>query len=102
MNEYNGKINCGQQNYGIDVEVYDHGLSHGHALVHRVEMRSKFQREGRDFTYVDDIVEGVVRVIDNPPVGAQNNSDTNPIHRFIKELNDLLSGTNNTFTNFKL
>jgi UDP-glucuronate 4-epimerase len=59
------------------------------------EMRSKFQREGRpdmalflftkailedkpikvfnngnmvrDFTYVDDIVEGVIRVIDNPP-----------------------------------
>ncbi|MBE0534667.1 MAG: NAD-dependent epimerase [Phycisphaerae bacterium] len=24
----------------------------------------------RDFTYVDDIVEGVVRVIDNPPTGA--------------------------------
>ena len=79
------------------------------------EMRSKFQREGRpdmalflftkailndrpikvfnngnmvrDFTYIDDIVEGVVRVIDNPPsreisernispgapIGAQNN-----------------------------
>jgi UDP-glucuronate 4-epimerase len=27
----------------------------------------------RDFTYVDDIVEGVTRVIDNPPVGTQNN-----------------------------
>jgi UDP-glucuronate 4-epimerase len=27
----------------------------------------------RDFTYVDDIVEGVTRVIDNPPIGAQNN-----------------------------
>jgi UDP-glucuronate 4-epimerase len=26
----------------------------------------------RDFTYVDDIVEGVIRVIDNPPVGARN------------------------------
>ncbi|MGN6437753.1 MAG: NAD-dependent epimerase [Agriterribacter sp.] len=25
----------------------------------------------RDFTYVDDIVEGVVRVIDNPPAGKQ-------------------------------
>jgi len=25
----------------------------------------------RDFTYVDDIVEGVVRVIDNPPCGTQ-------------------------------
>jgi len=69
------------------------------------EMRSKFQREGRpdmalflftktilenqpikvfnndnmvrDFTYVDDIVEGVTRVIDSSPVkttiGAQNN-----------------------------
>lgn len=27
----------------------------------------------RDFTYIDDIVEGVVRVIDNPPVEVQNN-----------------------------
>jgi UDP-glucuronate 4-epimerase len=27
----------------------------------------------RDFTYVDDIVEGVVRVIDTPPIGAQVN-----------------------------
>ncbi len=26
----------------------------------------------RDFTYVDDIVEGVMRVIDNPPVGEKN------------------------------
>lgn len=26
----------------------------------------------RDFTYVDDIVEGVVRVIDNPPAGKQH------------------------------
>jgi len=25
----------------------------------------------RDFTYIDDIVEGVVRVIDNPPLGVQ-------------------------------
>jgi UDP-glucuronate 4-epimerase len=25
-----------------------------------------------DFTYVDDNVEGVTRVIDNPPIGAQN------------------------------
>jgi hypothetical protein len=23
MNEYNGKINCGQQNYGMEVDVYD-------------------------------------------------------------------------------
>ena len=29
----------------------------------------------RDFTYVDDIVEGVIRVIDNPPVGAQNTKE---------------------------
>jgi UDP-glucuronate 4-epimerase len=27
----------------------------------------------RDFTYIDDMVEGVVRVIDNAPIGAQNN-----------------------------
>lgn len=26
----------------------------------------------RDFTYVDDIVEGVIRVIDNPPKGNEN------------------------------
>ena len=26
----------------------------------------------RDFTYIDDIVEGIVRVIDNPPVGNPN------------------------------
>lgn len=31
----------------------------------------------RDFTYVADIVEGIVRVIDHPPVG---NSDWNPHH----------------------
>lgn len=30
----------------------------------------------RDFTYVDDIVEGIVRVIDNPPSG---NKDWNPL-----------------------
>lgn len=30
----------------------------------------------RDFTYIDDIVEGVTRVIDNPPVGAQNNKQS--------------------------
>jgi UDP-glucuronate 4-epimerase len=28
----------------------------------------------RDFTYVDDIVEGVIRVIDNPPVCAPNSA----------------------------
>lgn len=32
----------------------------------------------RDFTYVDDIVEGVVRVIDNPPPGNQKWSGLNP------------------------
>ena len=60
MKEYNRKINCGQQNYGIEVEVYDHGLSReikskilmlciisrglsrGHALVHRGEIRRIF------------------------------------------------------------
>ncbi len=32
----------------------------------------------RDFTYIDDIVEGVVRVIDNPPKGNKNWSGENP------------------------
>lgn len=32
----------------------------------------------RDFTYVDDIVEGVVRVIDNPPKGRQDWSGEKP------------------------
>ncbi len=32
----------------------------------------------RDFTYIDDIVEGVVRVIDNPPKGNDNWSGKNP------------------------
>jgi UDP-glucuronate 4-epimerase len=30
----------------------------------------------RDFTYVDDIVEGVIRVIDNPPTGDPTWSET--------------------------
>ncbi len=29
----------------------------------------------RDFTYIDDIIEGVVRVIDNPPINAQNKKE---------------------------
>ena len=32
----------------------------------------------RDFTYIDDIVEGVVRVIDNPPIGRMDWSGANP------------------------
>ncbi len=32
----------------------------------------------RDFTYIDDIVEGVIRVIDNPPKGNPNWSAMNP------------------------
>jgi UDP-glucuronate 4-epimerase len=32
----------------------------------------------RDFTYIDDIVEGVVRVIDNPPKGKQDWSGQTP------------------------
>ena len=32
----------------------------------------------RDFTYVDDIVEGVVRVIDNPPAGNKSWDGKNP------------------------
>jgi len=32
----------------------------------------------RDFTYIDDIVEGVVRVIDHPPEGNQEWDGSNP------------------------
>ncbi|GAB6091117.1 NAD-dependent epimerase [Spirochaeta dissipatitropha] len=32
----------------------------------------------RDFTYIDDIVEGIVRVIDNPPKGNHNWSGATP------------------------
>lgn len=32
----------------------------------------------RDFTYIDDIVEGVCRVLDNPPSGNKNWSGKNP------------------------
>jgi UDP-glucuronate 4-epimerase len=32
----------------------------------------------RDFTYVDDIVEGIIRVIDNPPKGNPNWSGMTP------------------------
>ena len=32
----------------------------------------------RDFTYIDDIVEGVIRVIDNPPKGNQNWTGASP------------------------
>jgi UDP-glucuronate 4-epimerase len=34
----------------------------------------------RDFTYIDDIVEGVIRVIDNPakPIKEKNNMDLPP------------------------
>lgn len=32
----------------------------------------------RDFTYIDDIVEGVIRVIDNPPKGDETWSGINP------------------------
>ncbi len=32
----------------------------------------------RDFTYIDDIVEGVIRVTDNPPKGNENWSGQNP------------------------
>lgn len=40
------------------IDVYNHGA-----------MR-------RDFTYIDDIVEGVVRIIDRPPKAALNGGDT--------------------------
>jgi len=32
----------------------------------------------RDFTYIDDIVEGIVRVLDNPPAGNPNWSGKAP------------------------
>ena len=32
----------------------------------------------RDFTYIDDIVEGVIRVIDHPPTGNPDWSGKNP------------------------
>jgi UDP-glucuronate 4-epimerase len=32
----------------------------------------------RDFTYIDDIVEGIVRVIDNPPAGDKDWKGTTP------------------------
>jgi len=40
---------------GEPIDVYNHG------------------KMTRNFTYVDDIVEGITRVIDNPPAAAQNN-----------------------------
>jgi len=45
---------------GNPIEVYNHG------------------RMLRDFTYVDDIVEGVVRTVESPPVGAQDRGESNP------------------------
>ena len=41
---------------GSPIEVYNHG-----------NMR-------RDFTYIDDVVEGVIRTMENPPVSASQNS----------------------------
>ena len=32
----------------------------------------------RDFTYISDIIEGVKRVIDNPPIGNENWNGQNP------------------------
>ena len=45
---------------GRPIDVYNHG-----------EMR-------RDFTYIDDIVEGVVRIVDRPPAGETGWSGTAP------------------------
>ena len=45
---------------GKPIDVFNHG---------------KMQR---DFTYIDDIVEGVVRVLDRPPVAAEGFDKTNP------------------------
>jgi UDP-glucuronate 4-epimerase len=35
-------------------------------------------RMKRDFTYIDDIVEGIIRVIDNPPIGNKGWTGNNP------------------------
>lgn len=32
----------------------------------------------RDFTYIDDIIEGIIRVLDNPPKGKSNWTGMNP------------------------
>lgn len=45
---------------GKPIDVYNHGNMQ------------------RDFTYIDDIVEGLVRVIDNPPTGNKSWSGKNP------------------------
>jgi len=45
---------------GKPIDVYNHGNMQ------------------RDFTYIDDIVEGLVRVIDKPPAGNQDWSGKNP------------------------
>lgn len=45
---------------GRPIDVYNHGV-----------MR-------RDFTYIDDIIEGVVRIVDRPPVGEPGWSGTAP------------------------
>jgi UDP-glucuronate 4-epimerase len=41
-----------------------------------------YGRMWRDFTYVDDIVEGVVRILDRPPAGHQvfNVGNSQPVH----------------------
>ncbi|ANT50862.1 NAD-dependent epimerase/dehydratase family protein [Mesorhizobium amorphae] len=49
----------------------------------------------RDFTYVDDIVDGVVAVLDKPPIGGHalyNIGNSQPVHlgRFIDTLESLL------------
>jgi UDP-glucuronate 4-epimerase len=51
----------------------------------------------RDFTYIDDIVDGVVAVLDKPPAGGQkhalyNIGNSQPVHlgRFIDTLESLL------------
>lgn len=65
---------------GKEIKVFNHG-----------DMR-------RDFTFVDDIVEGIVRILDLPPVGEKppyqlfniGNNHPVPLMEFIGHLEDLL------------
>jgi UDP-glucuronate 4-epimerase len=60
-----------------------HGGLHLHPPDHRRANRSSVFNRGemwRDFTYIDDIVNGVVRVLDRPPVDDRKNGGVPP-HR---------------------
>jgi UDP-glucuronate 4-epimerase len=49
---------------GLPIDVYNHGLML------------------RDFTYVDDVVEGVVRLLDKPPASTSSNASEGPSPRY--------------------